>query len=105
MPSSPVAQSYRTYLTMADDDDGGEAKKPVAAPERIRFDVPDEEAGLAAHADGPGAARPSTIRLPPMVRSATVISEDSMSIRPAGSRRGSMSIEPAAGLPIQYRTL
>lgn len=98
MPS-PVAQSYIAYLAMDDDD---EAKK-VVAPERIRFEVPDEEAAPAA-ADGIGA-RPSTIRLPPMVRSTTVISEDSMSIRPAGSRRGSMSIEPAIGLPIQYRTL
>lgn len=94
---STVANSYRTYLIM----DDNEAIQKTIPTERIRFEVLDEEAAAATsspkHNDATG-------RRPGLVRSSTAISEDSMSIR-AGSRRGSMSIEPAAALPIQYRTL
>lgn len=67
--------------------------KPVATTEHIRFEVLDEEAAAATGGRRPGLGR-----------SSTAVSEDSVSIRP-GSRRGSMAIEPAAALPIQYRTL
>lgn len=97
-----VAQSYRTYLTM---DDTG-AKRDV--PERIRFEGLDEEAAGASsnrhggrHMQGSSATNHNR---PSLARSSTAISEDSLSIRPS-SRRGSMAIEPAAALPIQYRTL
>ena len=92
-----VAQSYRAYLTMGD-----EAESPV--PERLRFHIPDEEAAGAAggsHAHhGPNAIS----KRPPLAHQSTAISEDSLSIRP-GSGRGSIATEPAAILPIQYRTL
>lgn len=95
-----VAQSYRNYLTM---DNQGAAKKP--APERIRFQVQDEETGVAASSTTSrhvSSARGVTGR-PSLARSSTAISEDSISIRPTS--RSSMAIEPAAALPIQYRTL
>lgn len=91
---STVAQSYRTYLTM---DDKAVTQKAITT-ERIRFEVLDEEAAAAS------SPRNNASRRPGLARSSTAISEDSISIR-TGSRRGSMSIEPAAALPIQYRTL
>lgn len=89
-----VAQSYRNYLTM---DNQEAAKKP--APERIRFQVQDEEAGVASRNV---SSRGATGR-PSLARSSTAISEDSISIHPTS--RSSLAIEPAAALPIQYRTL
>lgn len=97
--TSPVARSYRNYLLM----DEPEPKNP--ALERIRFDVQDEEAAVG----GVASSRPSHGRhgsrggRPSLARSSTAISEDSVSLRPGS--RGSMTIEPAAALPIQYRTL
>lgn len=82
---SNVAHSYRAYLAMED------TKANAVVPERIRFEVQDEEQAAAS-------------KRPTLGRSATAISEDSVHLRP-GSRRSSMAIEPAAGLPIQYRTL
>lgn len=93
-----VAQSYRSYLTM----DDSEAKTDV--PERIRFEVRDEEAAGASNSRHDRHGSSATNNRPVLARSSTAISEDSLSIRPS-SRRGSMAIEPAAALPIQYRTL
>lgn len=91
MPS-PVAQSYKTYLTMAENDDA-----ETATTERLRFK--DEEAAAGGHHHGRRASM-ATGRRPQLARQSTALSEDSMSIRPASSRR-----EPGVALPIQYRTL
>lgn len=89
--SSPVAQSYKTYLTMAED---GEAE--TATTERLRFKDEEEAAG-GRH--GGGRASMAASRRPQLARQSTALSEDSMSIRPSSRR------EPTAVLPIQYRTL
>lgn len=93
-----VAQSYKTYLTM----DANAAGKP--GPERIRFQVQDEEAAAGASGGRGRTGSGAADSYPPLARTSTAISEDGMSVR-QGSQRGSMTIEPAAALPIQYRTL
>lgn len=92
--SSPVAQSYRNYLTMD--------KEP--APERIRFEVQDEESARASTTPHGRHGSRGAMKPPPLARSATAISEDDVSIRPV-SRSSSMAIEPGTMLPIQYRTM
>lgn len=77
------------------------SEEPV--PDRIRFEVQDEEAAVPSKTHGRHGSRAAT-GLPPLARSSTVISEDNVSLRPA-SRRSSMVIEPATMLPIQYRTM
>lgn len=91
--SSPVAQSYRNYLTM----------NKAPAPERIRFEGWDEETAVVSKTHGRNGSR-AAMEPPPLARSSTAISEDNVSLRP-GSRRSSMAIEPATMLPIQYRTM
>lgn len=93
-----VVHSYRAYLAMEDT----EAAK-TAVPERIRFEVHDEEAAGAVSSSHRRNNDAASSR-PALNRSSTAISEDSVHLRSA-SRRGSMTIEPSAGLPIQYRTL
>ena len=62
-----------------------ESQQKAVVPERIRWDN-DEEAGKTAR--------------PPLRRG---MSSDSLAIRPVLSRRS--SIDAAAALPIQYRTV
>lgn len=92
--SSPVAQSYKTYLTMAENDEA-----ETATTERLRFKDEEEAAGGRHHGHRASMAT-GTGRRPQLARQSTAISEDSMSIRPASRGR-----EPAVALPIQYRTL
>ncbi|KAJ1299935.1 hypothetical protein OPQ81_005376 [Rhizoctonia solani] len=88
-----------------------------AAPDRIRFKDLDEEQAGGGGGGGGGASSSrgahgssgihhhnNSHNTLPLARHSTVISEDSVSLRPS-SRRGSMTIEPGAALPIQYRTL
>lgn len=91
--SSPVAQSYKTYLTMADNDEA-----EAATTERLRFKDEEEAAGGGRH-HGRRASM-AVGRRPQLARQSTALSEDSMSIRPSSSR-----LEPTVALPIQYRTL
>lgn len=93
-----VAQSYQTFLAM------DERQPRTTVPDRIRFDVQDEEVAGAARSHHGRKGSTAVSDLPAFARSSTVISEDNVSLRP-GSRRSSMAIEPAAALPIQYRTL
>lgn len=94
-----VAHSYRAYLAME------ETEAKIVAPDRIRFEVQDEEAALGASSNHRRHDLGATSKRPALGRSATAISEDSVHLRPGSSQRGSMTIEPSAGLPIQYRTL
>lgn len=89
--SSPVAQSYKTYLTMAENDEA------EPATERLRFK--DEEEAAGGHHHGRRASMATGSRRPQLARQSTALSEDSMSIRP------SSRVEPTVALPIQYRTL
>lgn len=89
--SSPVAQSYKTYLTMAETDEA-----ETATTERLRFKDEEEAAGGRHHGR---RASMAASRRPQLARQSTALSEDSMSIRPSSRR------EPTAALPIQYRTL
>lgn len=91
--SSPVAQSYKTYLTMDDNDEA-----ETATTERLRFKDEEEAAGGGRH-HGRRASM-AVSRRPQLARQSTALSEDSMSIRPSSSR-----LEPTVALPIQYRTL
>lgn len=99
-----VALSYRTYLAMDDNEGTTTTGTKRPGPDRIRFQIQDEEAAAASGTKRGGTAttgKDSSIKRPILARSSTGISEDSISLRP-GSRQG---IEPAAILPIQYRTL
>lgn len=89
--SSPVAQSYKTYLTMAENDEA------EPATERLRFKDEEEAAGGRRH--GRRASMATGSKRPQLARQSTALSEDSMSIRPASR------VEPTVALPIQYRTL
>ncbi|KAK2602140.1 hypothetical protein N8I77_008697 [Diaporthe amygdali] len=89
--SSPVARSYKTYLSMAENDEA-----ETATTERLRFKDEEEAAGGSHHG---GRASMAANRRPQLARSSTAFSEDSISIRPASRR------EPTIALPIQYRTL
>lgn len=90
--SSPVAQSYKTYLTMADNEEA------EPATERLRFKDEEEAAGGRHHGRRASMAATGS-RRPQLARQSTALSEDSMSIRP------SSRVEPTVALPIQYRTL
>lgn len=95
--SSPVARSYKTYLTMAENDEA-----EPATTERLRFKDEEEAAGGGGPGHRPGrrASMAAGSKRPQLARQSTAISEDSMSIRPPSRRQ-----DPSAALPIQYRTL
>lgn len=93
--SSPVAQSYKTYLTMDDNDEA-----ETATTERLRFKDEEEAAGGGGDRHHGRRASMAVGRRPQLARQSTALSEDSMSIRPSSSR-----LEPTVALPIQYRTL
>lgn len=92
--SSPVAQSYKTYLSMAENDEA-----EVATTERLRFKDEEEAAGGSGQHHHNRRTSMAASRRPQLARQSTALSEDSMSIRPSSRR------EPTVALPIQYRTL